>query len=192
MPICPNCGSYIPLGNHSCECGTTIGYDDDSDYSSGGSEKQRILHENPYDEDFFNELYHNDISPFSINRMVEGVRELEDKFSAKLDDASFHNGAVYFALKHENEYYGATLRAYFDLSDPFRGVVLFNDIVTPDFSRLYSNEEFRKVIFEKEKEKNSKFHYCRLLIIDGVLMVSAVFDERGYIVDFDDDMTLIE
>ena len=24
MPYCPNCGSYIPLGNHSCSCGTTM------------------------------------------------------------------------------------------------------------------------------------------------------------------------
>lgn len=27
MPTCPNCGSYIPLGNHSCSCGTTLRYD---------------------------------------------------------------------------------------------------------------------------------------------------------------------
>ena len=195
MPICPNCGSYIPLGNHSCECGTTIGYDEDLEDSSQIIDqiyKERRKNENPYEDDFFNEMHHEGFSPYLINSMDEGIRRLKNRYSARLENASFHNNMVFFDLKHENEYYDATLRASFDLSSAFNDVILYRDIVTPDFTKLYSNERFRKVIREKEREKNSKFHYCRLLIVDDMMMVSAVFDERGYIIDFDDNLNLIE
>ena len=71
MPTCPNCGSYIPLGNHSCSCGTTIRYDDEEDDYE--EQSRRAWHaealiwlkkqseakrrgENPYDNDLLNEL----------------------------------------------------------------------------------------------------------------------------------------
>lgn len=42
MPTCPNCGSYVPLGNHSCSCGTSMGsrhsrYDEKENKSSSGT-----------------------------------------------------------------------------------------------------------------------------------------------------------
>lgn len=42
-----------------------------------------------------------------------------------------------------------------------------------------------------EEKTNTKFHFCRLLIVDYTFMVSAVFDIRGYIVDLE-NMRLVE
>ena len=81
MPICPNCGSYVPLGNHSCECGTTISDDlKDGEYGNDllftldkrRKDRQR-QEENPYEDDFFNDLHHQWVSPYLIDRMNDDM-----------------------------------------------------------------------------------------------------------------------
>ena len=94
LPFCPNCGSYVPLGNHSCDCGTTIGYDYEYDCEDDWvfqEEKRREIlkrqKENPYDDDFFNDLHHQGVSPYLINRMNEGIQKLKDDLGVELKDA---------------------------------------------------------------------------------------------------------
>lgn len=188
MPTCPNCGSYIPLGDHSCSCGTTIGYDDDieEDYSTGRQEYLEWLKEqNPYDHEFFNELLHHEYSKFMIDRMYEGVNDLKEKYGAELSEAEVYNNMAFFNLFVEEKYYDATLRATFHLDNAFDDVTVIQDIITPDFTKTYSSEEVKKIIREMEARTDSRFHYFRMLLVSGVIMVSAVFDDRGYIVDFD-------
>lgn len=206
MPTCPNCGSYIPLGNHSCSCGTTIRYDDDDeDYEeqsrrSSEAEYYRNLQkqeeirrrsENPYDNDFLNELHHDGFSPMMIERIKEDLWLLNNNYGLEVDDAEFYNPLLIFTLKKHNEYFDATVKASFDTTNSFNDIVLLKELVTPDLTRLYSNEQFKKIIREMEEKTDSEFHYCRVLIVDYEFMVSAVFDNRGYIVDLE-NMRLVE
>ena len=96
MPTCQNCGSYIPLGDHSCCCGTTIRYDVEDDEERRYDEAveyrrrrqrylERIQNENPYDEDFFNELHHRDVSVMLIKKMNDQLSDLKNRFNASLD-----------------------------------------------------------------------------------------------------------
>ena len=93
MPTCPNCGSYIPLGNHSCSCGTTIRYDDEEDqermYDDAAEHRRRrqrylekLQGENPYEDDFFNELHHRAVSSILIQNMDDKLRILKNNFKA--------------------------------------------------------------------------------------------------------------
>lgn len=95
MPTCPNCGSYIPLGNHSCSCGTTIRYVDEEQerrhdeavkYRTQRHEYLEMLqNENPYEDDFFNELHHNAVSEILIRNMNENVQNVKRNYNAELD-----------------------------------------------------------------------------------------------------------
>lgn len=200
MPNCPNCGEIVMEGDPYCShCGAHFiwDFDDEDDYErdSHQSELERIKqqrkNEYPYNDDFFNDLYHEGVLEIAIDRMSDGIEDLKRKFGVELKDVSIYNDIVHFELFKRDKYFDATLRASFDLSTSFNDVIFYRDIVTPDFSRLYSSEEFKRLIEKAEKEKNSKFHYCRLLAIEDMLMVSAVFDHRGYIVDLE-KMELIE
>lgn len=62
MPTCPNCGSYVPLGNHSCSCGTTIGsrsrdYDDESRHSGN-----KDFFDNYTTDEYYALIYNTNIS----------------------------------------------------------------------------------------------------------------------------------
>lgn len=189
MPFCPNCGSYIPLGNHSCSCGTHIRYDfeDGAEYGGGSSKPQ----DNPYDSDFLNELYHEGVSPYIVDRIAEGITGLENKFGCEFEGGEVYNNIAYLNLKFTGKYFDATLRATYGLDDGFDDVTLLKDIITPDFSKLYSSEEIKKLILEMEAKTNSKFHHFKILIVEDTIMISAIFDFRGYIIDFE-NMCLIE
>ena len=199
MPLCPNCGEIVMEGDSFCShCGAHFVWDfDDEDEPKNSHQreieiiKQQRKNECPYKDDFFNDLYHKGVSQIWLDHMSEGIEDLERKFDAELSDVSLYNNIVHFELTKKDKYFDAILRASFDLSTAFNDVIFYKDIVTPDFSKLYSNDEFRQLIAKTEIEKNSKFHYCRLLVIDDTLMISAVFDDRGYIVDLE-NMCLIE
>ncbi len=204
MPFCPNCGSYIPLGNHSCSCGTTIRYEDD-DYeeeSRHDSEAEAFRRfkkqteaerrsENPYNNDFFNELHHEGVSALMINNMNEGLSYLYTRYGLEWDGVTFISPLIIFTLKKNDEYFDATIKASYDVTSSFNDVVLLKETITPDFTRLYSDDKFKRIIREMEEKTNTKFHFCRLLIVDYTFMVSAVFDIRGYIVDLE-NMRLVE
>lgn len=195
MVFCPNCGSYIPLGEPYCSCGTTIYYDEEMDSQDSGENYeeylQRIRNENPYDVDFYNELHHIDVSPNTIRTIDEEITRLENVFNAKFEKGSVYNSTAIVELVKNDKYYDAVLRATYDLSNSFNDLILQRDIVTPDFTKLYSDDDFKRMIKEMEIKTDEEFHYCRLVVIGDELMVSAVFDYRGYIVDLD-NMTLIE
>ena len=205
MPFCPNCGSYILLGNHSCSCGTTIRYQDDDDYeeqSRLASEAEAFRRwkkqveaerrsENPYNNDFFNELHHEGVSPLMINRINEDLSFLNRKYGLEWNDVTFSSPLLIFTLKKNEKYFDATIKASYDVTSSFNDVVLLRETITPDSTRLYSNDQFKIIIKEMEERTSSKFHFCRLLIVDDVFMVSAVFDYRGYIVDLE-NMRLVE
>ena len=74
MPICPNCGSYILLGNHSCDCGTTISDDFEEDYEGG--RPLRPKDENPYRYDFLNDLYHDYFDILPLEQMDKDIAEI--------------------------------------------------------------------------------------------------------------------
>lgn len=196
MPTCPNCGSYVPLGNHSCSCGTTIRYDDEYD-DSGYSiveqmmDRERLMQENPYDEDFFNELHHQQASPIMIEHMDDGISYLKKKFNATLDDVTVMGNVAIFKLKVEDKYYDATFRATYDMTNSFGSVELLKETVTPDFTRLYHDMEFKKIITEKENEMGFEFRFCKLAIIGDAFLIDAHFENRSYLVDLD-EMILLE
>lgn len=126
MPTCPNCGSYVPLGNHSCSCGTTIGSREDA-YLEEQKEMERLKRqyfleeqrkelmqrkkENPYKHDFLNDLHHEGGKKIYLERMDEGISEIEEKFSAKLSGIYSHGSAIFFKFLVETEYYDAIIRA---------------------------------------------------------------------------------
>ncbi len=83
------------MGNHSCSCGTTIRYVDDEQerrddealkYRRQRQEYlERLQSENPYEDDFFNELYHNAVSGILIRNMNEKVQIMKRNYNAELD-----------------------------------------------------------------------------------------------------------
>ncbi|WP_407379230.1 hypothetical protein [Methanobrevibacter sp.] len=101
MPTCPNCGSYVPLGNHSCSCGTSIGgsrrskyYDEEEERNSGTRsffdhlttyEQYALFYENslslarrtPYDE--FAIRYYKE----AVEHGFDYWKEIEDKPDVK-------------------------------------------------------------------------------------------------------------
>ncbi len=189
MPTCPHCGAYVPLGESICSCGATFAhgrYDEDDDYHGGLSDiLEQVKHENPYEYDFFNDLHHNLVSPYLINNMYEALTDLLDKFDAELDSVSVQNNIAYFNMIKKTEYYDATLRASFDMSNAFNDIVFYRDIITPDFTKLYESEEIKKLIEDSQRELNSQFHYFRIVELDYMLFIYAVFDEWAYIIDFE-------
>lgn len=201
MPTCPNCGSYIPLGNHSCSCGTTIRYVDDVDEEKYEKEMEfqsmrrrhlkKLQTENPYDDDFFNELHHNAVSPILVRNMNDQISILKNNFNATLEDAEIFGHLAIFTLKVTEKLFDATFKATFDMANAFNDVVVVYETVTPDFSRLYSNEEFRKLIKSTERKTGYKFKFCKAIIVGYEVMVSAYFDNGGaWTVDLD-DMSLV-
>ena len=72
------------------------------------------------------------------------------------------------------------------MSSAFNRLNLLEELVIPDFTRLYSNEEFKNLIRKTESKTGHKFRFCKVLIIDTTLMVSAYFDNGGaYTIDLD-------
>lgn len=200
MPTCPNCGSYVPLGNHSCSCGTTIRSRED-DYLEEQQEMKRLKHqyfleeqrkelmqrkkENPYKYDFLNDLYHEGGNEIYLERMDEGISEIEEKFSAKFDGIYSHGSAIFFKFLVETEYYDAIIRASYDTSYAYNYVELITDIVTPYFEKLYSNQNFRNLVKKTESEINAKFKYCDIVILGNELVIYAYFENRRFFLDVD-------
>lgn len=193
MPICPNCGSYIPLGNHSCECGTTIDYDlDDGEYGNDllfELDKRRKIrqrqNENPYDDDFFNELHHQGASPYLINRMNDDISKLKRDLGVELEDVEVMGQIAVFKLVKHDKYYDARLKATYDLSSAFNHVKFHTNLVIPDFSRLYADDEFVKLIKKSENEMNAKFQHCKLNVGVDWIEVLAMFDGWGHTLDLE-------
>ena len=166
MPTCPNCGSYIPLGNHSCSCGTTIGYDDDSeeydDYPQQPiNTRQRIQNEYPYEYDFFNDLYHMFIPKFTLDRMYRELKKLEEKYDAKFVKGDVSGRTAFLNLLKEDKYFDAILRTSYHMDNEFDRMEIMKDTITPDFSKLYASEEIKKIISEMEEKTNTKFHLSK-------------------------------
>ena len=202
MPTCPNCGSYIPLGNHSCSCGTTIRYVDDEQvrrhdeavkYSRRRQKcLEQLQKENPYEDDFFNELHHNAVSDILIRNMNYSVQNVKRNYNAELVHVDVMGELAVFTFKVTEKYFEATFKARFGMSSPFNRLTLLEDLVVADFSRLYSNEEFLKLIRLTEKRTCHKFRFCKAMIVDYTVMVAAYFDNGGaWTVDLD-NMCLLE
>ena len=174
MPTCPNCGSYIPLGNHSCSCGTTVR--DDFEEEEGGGD-YRSPDENPYDYDFLNELYHDYFRILPLEKMNEGIAEFEEKYSAEFQNCEYYSCEVfYLSFSVEAKYYDAIIRASYDSSYAYNDIELISDIVTPDLSKLYSSEEFKDLVRKTESEIGSKFMHCSLGFIGDKLIISVFFE----------------
>ena len=190
------------MGNHSCSCGTTIRYvDDEQERRDDEAVKyrrqrqeylERLQSENPYEDDFFNELYHNAVSGILIRNMNEKVQIMKRNYNAELDHVDVMGELVIFTFKVTEEYFDATFKASFGMSSPFNRMTLVSETTVGDFSRLYSNEVFRKLIRATEKRTGHKFRFCKAMIIDYTVMVSAYFDNGGaFTIDLD-NMCLLE
>ncbi|WP_295603333.1 hypothetical protein [uncultured Methanobrevibacter sp.] len=88
--------------------------------------------------------------------------------------------------------FDATFKARFVMSSPFNRLALLEDLVVANFSRLYSNEEFIKLIRLTEKRTGHRFSFCKAMIVDYTVMVSAYFDNGGAWTVGLDNMCLIE
>lgn len=174
MPICPNCGSYIPLGNHSCSCGTTLRSDFEEE--SEGGINLRPEDENPYRYDFLNDLYHDYYDLLPLEQMDKGIAEIEEKYSAKFKDYMYSNQVFYLNFFVEAKYFDAIIRASYDSSYAYNDIELIKDIVTPYLSKLYSSEEFKQLVRKTESEIDSKFIHCSLGFIGDKLVISVFFE----------------
>ena len=153
---------------------------------------EKLQGENPYEDDFFNELHHRAVSSILIQNMNDKLSILKNNFNAKLDHVDVMGDLAIFTLKVQEDYFDATFKATYDMSNAFNRMVLQENLVTPDFKKLYSNDEFRNLIRSTEKRTGYKFKFCKILIIDNTLMVSAYFDNGGaWTVDLD-NMSLVE
>ena len=74
---------------------------------------------------------------------------------------------VFYLIKYD-KYFDASLKASYNLSSAFNKVKFHNNLVIPDFSKLYADEEFKNLIKRSEAEKNSKFHGCKLQVYDDL------------------------
>ena len=188
MPTCPNCGAYIPLGESMCSCGASFrnyDYEDDSDFQI-----ERRENENPYKYDFFNQLYHESAPLDLIDNMYMELINLLNKLDGELDSVSIYKTAAFFKIVKKTKYYDAILRAHFDMSNPSNEIVLDQTAVTPDFTKLYKSEEIKKMINVSEKELNSIFLHFNIALNGYEVIVYAVFENRGYMIDFDNmDLT---
>ena len=174
MPICPNCGSYILLGNHSCDCGTTISDDFEEDYEGG--RPLRPKDENPYRYDFLNDLYHDYFDILPLEQMDKDIAEIEEKYSAKFKDYNYSSQIFYLNFFVEAKYFDAIIRASYDSSYAYNDFELIRDIVTPHLTKLYSSEEFKQLVQKTEKEIDSKFMHCSLGFIGDELTISVFFE----------------
>ena len=183
MPTCPNCGTIVLEGEPYCShCGTTfVWYDDEEDAFESQEGKWHREYLTPYDIDFFNELYNStDLSFGKINEMYEGVIDIQNRFSCKLGDVELIGETLLFKFPIKNEYYDLTLRATCNINTSY-GFNFFEDIQLGDFSKLYKNQEFRKIVREKEAELGLKFKGCRARILGNEIYVSATFGESYYL-----------
>ena len=57
--------------------------------------------------------------------------------------------------------FDATFKARFVMSSPFNRLALLEDLVVANFSRLYSNEEFIKLIRLTDKRTGHRFSFSR-------------------------------
>ena len=186
MPTCPNCGAYVPLGESMCSCGTSFRYDEDEDddfYSDFQIERRR--NENPYKYDFFNQLHHEFAPSDLIDNMYSELINLLDKLDAELDSVSIYKTAAFFKIVKKTQYYDAIMRAHFDMSNASNEIVLDQTAITPDFTKLYQSEEIKKLIKDSQKELDSIFSHFKMALNDYEVIVYAVFEDWGYMIDFD-------
>ena len=184
MPTCPNCGAYVPLGEPMCSCGASFRHiEDDDSYSDFQIERRKD--ENPYKYDFFNQLYHEFASSDLIDNMYNELIDLLDKLDGELDSVSIYKTATFFKIVKKTEYYDAIMRAHFDMSNESNEIVLDRTAVTPDFSKLYKSKKIKKMINDSEKELNSIFYHFNMALNGYEVIVYAVFENRGYMIDFD-------
>ena len=78
-----------------------------------------------------------------------------------------------------------------DTSYAYNYVELITDIVTPYFDKLYSNQDFRKIVKKTESEINAKFRYCEIVILGNELTVYAYFEDHRFFLDFNDGIKFI-
>ena len=71
------------------------------------------------------------------------------------------------------------------MSNESNEIVLDRTAVTPDFSKLYKSKEIKKMINDSEKELNSIFYHFNMALNGYEVIVYAVFENRGYMIDFD-------
>ncbi len=107
--------------------------------------------------------------------MDEQIAEIEEKYSAKFRDYLTSGPVFILSFDVEEKYFDAIIRASYDSSYAYNDVEIIEDIVTPDLSKLYSSEEFRRLVREKEKEINSKFVSCKLRFLGGDLRIFVSF-----------------
>ena len=85
----------------------------------------------------------------------------------------------------KDKYYDARLKATYDLSSAFNHVKFHTNLVIPDFSRMYADDEFIKLIKKSEKELNQKFQHCKLNVGLDWMEVLVMFDGWGHTLDLD-------
>lgn len=78
--------------------------------------------------------------------MNDNLQILKNNFNAKLDHVDVMGDLAIFTLKVQEEYFDTIFKATYDMSSAFNRMVLQEDLVTSDFKKLYSNEEFRNLI----------------------------------------------
>ena len=123
--------------------------------------------------------------------MYSELINLLNKLDAELDSVSIYKTATFFKIVKKIQYYDAIMRAHFDMSNAPNEIVLDRTAVTPDFTKLYQSEEIKKLIKDSQKELDSIFFHFKMVLNDYEVIVYAVFEDRGYMIDFD-NMELLE
>lgn len=199
MPTCPNCGSYIPLGNHSCSCGTTLRYDyepieekeeeidllEDLQFLARKKVVPKKRSQDPYNYDFLNKLDEKGHNPIFLNQMNNEIAEIEEKYNAKLYEFSVYKHMVFFNFLVERNCYDAILSAYYDTTYGYNYFEISKDIITPKFEKLYSNDKFKRLILKTQEEINEKFQYCRIFLFGDEFVLKVYFENQQFFLDDD-------
>ena len=104
MPTCPNCGSYVPLGNHSCSCGTSMGGSRRSNYYDEEEER------NSGTRSFFDHLTtYEQYALFYENSLSLARRTPHDEFAIRYYKEAVEHGFDYWKEIEDKPYVKPTI-----------------------------------------------------------------------------------
>lgn len=187
MPTCPDCGSIIMEGDPYCtHCGAQIVW------------SEEVFHNNEYEppkirqcgdkkeDDFFQTCCDLGFPAFLVCQMQDYLSEVKSEFNVRFKGTDHVDMGLIFNLEGERKYYDIYLSATFFFSGFYIKQFYFDPYdVTADFTKLYDDEDFKRLIKRTEDERGSKFLHCEIGYIPGAYLVSAIFDDGKYYINLD-------
>ena len=188
MPTCPDCGSIIMEGDPYCtHCGAHLVWSEEVSHNEG-YEQPTIRKSGDKKEDaFFKACCELGFPAFLVCQMQDHLSEVKSKFDVRFKDTGQFGMNLAINLKGERKHYDIFLRVIFMFSGFYLKECYFNPHdVTADFTRLYRDPDFKRMIKNAEDERGSKFLHCEIAYTPGGYLVSAIFDDGKYHINLDE------